>query len=232
MPYFYVDIDCTVIKMTKFLQIYVRYTYEIASYIMKEKTEEGGKRVKDSEITELYWQRSCEAIRQSDSKYGSYCMKIAENILHSREDSEECVSDTWLNAWNSIPPKRPDNLKLFFAKLTRNLAFSSYRINSAAKRGGGELTVVLDELSECIAAKSNVERDYEYAELGQCINAFVRLLPERECNIFVRRYFFTESVEEISERYNIKESNVYVILSRTREKLRRYLKKEWYFDEQ
>ncbi|MBQ8831005.1 MAG: sigma-70 family RNA polymerase sigma factor [Oscillospiraceae bacterium] len=187
--------------------------------------------MEDSKIIEMYMLRDAEAITESNNKYGDYCFAVAENILKNREDAEECVSDTWLRAWNSIPPKKPEKLQMFFAKITRNLAFTRYREKTAEKRGGGEIHLVLDELSQCIAGNADIESDYMGKELGSCIRDFVRTLPERECNIFLRRYFFTESVAEIAGKYGIRESNVMVILSRTRKKLKAHLIKEGYFDE-
>lgn len=104
----------------------------------------------DKQIIELYWQRNEDAIHETSLKYGSYCYSIAHNILSNNEDSEECVNDTWLKAWNSIPPQRPVHLKMFLAKITRNLSFDKYKAGKAAKRGNGEIAVVLDELSECL----------------------------------------------------------------------------------
>jgi len=187
--------------------------------------------VEDSLIIELYWQRSADAIRETDSKYGAYCFAISDNILHSKEDSEECVNDTYLAAWNAIPPHKPAKLRMFLAKITRNLSFNRFNARSAQKRGGVETVLVLDELAECLAAETVVESEYETKELGQCIRMFVRTLPERDGNVFVRRYFFTESVAEIAARYGLTENNVMVILSRTRKKLKAHLIKEGFFSE-
>ncbi len=184
--------------------------------------------MEDSQIVELYWQKNTDAVSETANKYGAYCFTIADNILHSTEDSEECVNDTWLHAWNVIPPQRPHVLRIFLAKITRNLSFDRLRVKSAEKRGGGEITLVLDELAECLASGTNVEGAYEGKELGQCIRSFVRELPERDGNVFVRRYFFTESVAAIAERYGLSKNNVMVILSRTRRKLKAHLLKEGY----
>lgn len=187
--------------------------------------------MEDSEIIELYFRKEEAAIRETDSKYGPYCFRVADNILHNREDSEECVIDTWLHTWNAIPPRKPDNLKMFLVKITRNLAFNRYQSRSAAKRGGGEITLVLDELAECLACESDIAREYEARELGQSVRRFVRSLPEREGNIFVRRYFFTETTEEIARKFGLIRNNVAVILSRTRKKLKNHLIKEGFWDE-
>lgn len=187
--------------------------------------------MEDSQIVELYWQKNADAITETNSKYGAYCFTIANNILHSREDAEECVNDTWLNAWNAIPPQKPGNLQMFLAKITRNLSCNRFNARAAAKRGGGEFAYVLDELAECLVSESDVESTYESRELGQSIRRFVRELPERDGNVFVRRYFFIEPVAAIAKRYGLTKNNVLVILSRTRKKLRTYLMKEGYFNE-
>ena len=187
--------------------------------------------MEDSQIVELYWQKNTYAIKETDSKYGAYCFTIADNILHNKEDSEECVNDTWLNAWNAIPPQKPAKLRMFLAKITRNLSFNRFIAQSAEKRGGGEIVLVLDELAECLADESDVESEYAAKELGECIRLFVRALPERDGNVFLRRYFFTEPVAEIARRYGLTENNVMVILSRTRKKLKKHLIKEGFFRE-
>lgn len=182
--------------------------------------------MEDSEIVALYWQKSEEAIQETQRKYAGYCFSIANHILCDHQDAEECVNDTWLNAWNAIPPQRPRVLPIFLAKITRSLSFNRYHARAAQKRGGGEVALVLDELSECLAGESDIEGEYAAKELGQCIRRFVRALPEKECNVFVRRYFFTDPVKEIAQRYRLTENNVMVILSRTRRKLKQYLIKE------
>ena len=187
--------------------------------------------MEDSQIIELYFRRKEEAIKETDNKYGSYCFSIAENILHNTEDSEECVSDTWLKAWNAIPPGRPTVLRMFLAKITRNLSFNRFHARNAEKRGGGEIHLVLEELAECIANESDTESEYIAKELEQSIRSFVRKLPEREGNVFVRRYFFTEPIAMIAKRYHMTENYVMVSLSRTRGKLKAHLSKEGYFNE-
>lgn len=181
-----------------------------------------------SQIIELYWRKNADAISETSSKYGAYCYTIADNILHSIEDSEECVNDTWLHAWNAMPPQKPNVLRMFLAKITRSLSVNRFKARSAEKRGGGEINLVLDELADCLAGETNVEAEYEVKELEQCIQRFVRGLPERDGNVFVRRYFFTEPVAAIAKRYGLTESNVTVILSWTRKKLRLKLAKEGY----
>jgi len=182
--------------------------------------------MEDSRIVALYWQRNPDAIKETENKYGAYCFFIADNILHSKEDAEECVNDTWLKTWDAIPPQSPNKLQLFLAKITRNLSFNRYKARTAEKRGGGEVSLVLDELSECVVGDPTVEQVYAAKELSECIRLFVRALPERDGNVFVRRYFFTESVSEIAKKYALTENHVMVILSRTRKKLKKHLIKE------
>ncbi len=183
--------------------------------------------MEDDKIVELYWQRSADAISETADKYGAYCFAIAENILHSAEDSDECVNDAWLHAWNAMPPQRPRVLRLFLARITRNLAFDRFRARAAEKRGGGELDLVLDELGECLGG-GDAQSACEAEELRRSIGRFVRSLPEREGNVLVRRYFFAEPVAQIAKGYGLSENHVMVILSRTRKKLKAHLLKEGY----
>lgn len=185
-------------------------------------------KITDEAIIEMYWNRQEEAIAHTSEKYHTYCFAIAKNILYVYEDSEECVSDTWMHAWNSIPPQRPDILKSFLGKITRNLSLDRYRKDHAQKRGGGEVEVCLDELEECVSDGSNVEGEILAGELKDTIQAFVTNLAERDRNVFIRRYFFMENAGEISQKYGLTEGNVLQILSRTRKKLGEYLRKEGY----
>lgn len=184
--------------------------------------------MEDSQIVELYWQKNTDAISQTAHKYGAYCFTIAENILHNTEDSEECVNDTYLHAWNAIPPQRPKVLRMFLARITRNLSFDRFHARNAGKRGGGEIVLVLDELGECLGGGTDTEAAYEAKELRQSIRRFVQALPERDGNVLVRRYFFAEPTADIAKRYGLTENNVMVILSRTRKKLKAHLLQEGY----
>lgn len=186
----------------------------------------GGIAMNDQQIVELYWQRDTSAIQETSKKYGAYCYSIANNILNNKEDSEECVNDAWLKTWNAIPPQRPAILQMFLAKITRNLSLDRFLSCTAQKRGGGEMTLVLDELAECIPSSSDVASEYERKELGRFIRKYVGSLPERDRNIFLRRYFFTDPIADIAIRYGLSENNVTVILSRTRKKLKNRLQKE------
>ncbi len=185
----------------------------------------------DSKIIELYLSKDSEAISASMDKYGSYCFAVANGILGDAEDSEECVNDTWLRAWNAIPPTIPTVLKMFFAKITRHLSFDRYKARRSLKRGGGNIMLVLEELAECIADESDVEGQVDVKELGEVINQFTASLPERDRNLFVRRYFFSEPIKVIAKRYEISENLVNVTLSRVRNRLRSHLSKGGYFHE-
>ena len=182
----------------------------------------------DDKIIQLFFQRKEVAIEETQKKYGSYCFKIANNILNNREDSEECLNDTWLKAWDSIPPTQPTYFNLFLAKITRNFAINTYRSKHTHKRGKGEIALVLDELEECITGETDVETLYIAEELQSSINKFVRGLSEKDGNVFIRRYFYADSIKDISNRYHISENNVRVMLSRTRNKLKLRLEKESY----
>ena len=116
--------------------------------------------MEDSQIIELYWKKNTDAISKTADKYGAYCYAIAKNILHNHEDSEECVNDTWLHAWNAMPPQKPNVLRLFLAKITRNLSLDRFNVRNAEKRGGGEITLVLDELVECFNGGADTETAY------------------------------------------------------------------------
>ena len=153
--------------------------------------------MEDTAILELYWARDEQAIAETQKSYGKYCYSIAYHILHDREDTEECLNDTWMRAWNAIPPKKPNRLELFLGTITRNLSFDRWKAKNAQKRGNGIMDTTLDELAECIPAAHNTEEAVEAAELERSINAFLHTLSEQECNVFLRRYWF---VEEYADR--------------------------------
>ena len=186
----------------------------------------GGIKLEDSKIIDLYWARKEQALAETDAKYGNYCRTIARNILRNFEDTEECVSDTWLHAWNSMPPQRPGILSAFLGRITRNLSFDRCKYQQAAKRGGGALPLALDELGECIPSAQRVEYALEQKELTAAIDRFLRTLPEKDCNLFLRRYWYVDSISVIADRYGMKENTVKSILFRTREKLRKFLGEE------
>lgn len=184
----------------------------------------------DEKIIQLYFDRDEQAIPATAEKYGSYCTSIAKNILGNLEDAEECVNDTYLKAWDAIPPHSPKMLSAFLGKIVRNLAFNRYKHNTADKRGGGELPAVLDELSGCISGKDDVAKAYEYKELTVAINAFLRSLPAQNRNVFICRYWYTDSISDIAARYGMSYAAVSMMLNRLRIKLHNYLT-EWGLEE-
>ena len=177
----------------------------------------------DKQIVELYWQRSERALAETDAKYGSYCRAIACRVLQDERDAEECVSDAYLDVWNRIPPHRPSVLSAFLGKTVRHIAIDRLRSRTAQKRGGGEVFLALDELAECIPAGDRVEREVEKQELAGAIRSFLASLPDHERQVFLRRYWYMDSVEQVCKRFGFSQSKVKSMLSRTREKLRKYL---------
>lgn len=180
----------------------------------------------DNQIIALYWARSENAISETAKKYGNYCHRVALRILDSREDSEECVNDTWLKAWEAIPPTWPEHLSAFLGRITRNLALQRHEKYNAAKRGSGQVPLALHELESCIPGKGDVEKIIDEMVLTEILNRFLEGLPPESRRIFVRRYWYLHSVKEIAEEYRLSESKVKVTLFRTRRKLRQLLEKE------
>lgn len=182
--------------------------------------------MEDSRIIELYWARSEEAITASSEKYGGHCYAIAQRILCQSEDSRECVNDTWLRAWNSIPPSRPDSLKAFLGTITRRLALDRRRCDRAEKRGGGEVTLALEELRDCVASPACVERGAEEGELAELLDRFLASLSKEARIIFLQRYWYLCPVKQIARHRGISESGVKMSLLRSRKKLKALLDKE------
>ena len=181
--------------------------------------------MEDSKIIELFWERSENAISEADAKYGKYCYAIAYNILYSEPDSEECVNDTYLRAWNAIPPERPLHLRAFLGRITRNLALNRYAVLHAKKRGNGT-ELALEELAEVLADPDSEIDRAETDALREALNRFLGSLPRDTRIMFVRRYFYLLSITEIADGLGASENRVKVTLHRTREKLRSYLEKE------
>ena len=178
--------------------------------------------MEDEKIIELFFERSEQAIRALDMKYGKICRSLSYNIVNSREDAEECVSDAYLGAWNAIPPARPDPLLSYIAKIVRNLSLKLYWNKEAAKRGG-HYTMALEEIEGCIAGQNTAEDELDARELARILGEFLDALTVENRVIFLRRYWFADSCRDIAELVGLTEKNVSVRLSRTREKLRRYL---------
>lgn len=182
--------------------------------------------MEDCEIVELYWSRAESAIDETDRKYGRMCGAIAFNILHNREDSDECVSDTYLKAWYAMPDERPALLGSFLGKITRNLSLNRWRAVHAKKRGGGEPEALLDELAECVPAAGGTAETADGLETARLIDAFLLGLDRQSRVFFVRRYFYADSIGYIASRFDASESKVKSSLMRTRNKLRAYLANE------
>ena len=180
----------------------------------------------DQGIVRLYFARSEQAIQETDATYGGYCYSIAYNILANAEDSEESVSDTYLSAWNAIPPRKPIPLAPFLGKMVRHISIDRWRRKSAAKRGGGEMLIALEELGECVASRDDIEAQIERKELVRLVREFVADLPDMERRIFVCRYWYLDTIPDIAKRYGFSVSKVNSILYRTRGKLEKRLKLE------
>lgn len=182
--------------------------------------------MQDEKIVQLYWERNEQAITETSEKYGHYCTKIAYNILCSSEDAQECVNDTYVNAWSSLPPHKPKILSTFLGKIVRNLSFNRYKHEHALKRGGGETALVLDELCEIVSDKEDVESAVSRKELVKALNEFISKLTKEKRYMFIRRYWYTDSVKDIAEKCGLSENSVSVELNRTRKKLCDYLKRK------
>ena len=184
--------------------------------------------MEDSTIVALYWARDEEAIRQTQIKYGRYCYAIAYSILRSREEAEECENDTYLNAWRSMPPHKPQMLSAFLGKITRRISLDKWRRSTAEKRGSGEVSLSLSELADCIPDSKSIDENLQAEELAKLIDAFLRALPPTERSIFMCRYWYFDSIEDIAARFGKKESGIYSSLERTRKNLWKYLSERGY----
>lgn len=182
--------------------------------------------MKDEEIVQLYFDRNEAAIAESKTKYDKYLMKIANNILFNNEDAEESVNDTYLSAWNSIPPHKPEVLSTFLGKITRGHAIDIYRRKHADKRIPSEYCSSLDELEECVPGTSTVEENLEVKRLGEVINTFLKEQKEDARNLFIGRYYYSDSLKDVAEYNGMTEAKAKMILFRTRQKLKEYLEQE------
>lgn len=175
--------------------------------------------MEDKSIVDLYWERNENAITETANKYGKYCFAIAFNILSDTEDAEESVNDSYLNAWNSMPPHRPAILSTFIGKITRFISLKKWRDRRAQKRGGGSIDLAYEELSECVPANGEIEETLEAKELAKIIDAFLDTLPLAEQKVFICRYWYFDSISAISTQFRFSESKVKSMLHRTRKKL-------------
>ena len=178
--------------------------------------------MEDTEIITMYFGRQETAIQETKNKYGAYLNVMAYNILHSLEDAEEVVDDTYMAAWNTMPPTKPKNLKYFLSRITRNLSFDRLDYKNARKR-----RALFVELDECIPDRQNdVELIWEAKEIGRIINDFLQILDRKTCAVFLARYYYAYSIKELAGQYALSERQVKYLLSKTRNKLRTYFEKE------
>ncbi|MDO4788557.1 MAG: sigma-70 family RNA polymerase sigma factor [Johnsonella sp.] len=184
--------------------------------------------MEDYRIVDLYWQRNESAIFETAAKYGKYLHSISYQILLNDEDAEECVNDTYNDAWQSMPPHRPSILSTFLGKITRRISIDLWRKYSAKKRGGGEMALALDELKECVSGTGDVETEVERLELQRKLNAFLLALPQIDRQVFMCRYWYMDSISDIAKQFSYSESKVKSMLCRTRNRLRTILEKEGY----
>ena len=187
--------------------------------------------MQDERIVELYWKRSEAAIRHTDQKYGHYLMKLSYNILADWEDSKESVNDTYLSAWKSMPPHRPSVLLTYLCKITRQISVDVFRKRNSAKRKASEYALSLSELEDCVSAGNTTEQDVDLHLLAKAIQDYLAELPGETRDVFIGRYFFSDSIREVAGYYGMSESRAKSMLCRTRIGLKKYLEQEGFFDE-
>jgi RNA polymerase sigma-70 factor (ECF subfamily) len=186
----------------------------------------GGVNMTDNKILDLYEARSESAISETAKQYGTYCTTIAMRILQNNEDSEEIVNDTYLKAWNAIPPQRPPVFSAFLGRITKNLSLDKHKARKTQKRGGNEIALLLSEIEEFVSSGYNLEKEVDSKVFKELIEKFLFSIEKNDRLIFVRRYWFNDSITAISERYDMSESKVKSSLFRTRKKLKTHLEKE------
>lgn len=180
--------------------------------------------MEDYRIVDMYWDRDEGAIAESDKKYGRMLNSLSFALLSSREDAEECVNDTYIDAWNAMPVARPDNLGAFLSKITRRISIDRFRARHRQKRGGVDNLTL--ELTDCIPSSESVESEYENGRLKEALDSFLYSLDKEKRVMFVRRYFYSHSIDQISEQMNISVAKVKTTLFRIRKSLKEYLEKE------
>jgi len=183
-------------------------------------------KINDQQILDLFWNREEEALDITMQKYGRVLYKIARNILHDGQDAEECVNDTLMQAWKAIPPKQPEFFGAYLSKITRNFSLQRWRKAGAAKRGGGQGNLILDELRETIPHPDSAEKSFEYTQTLRSINMYLDKMDADSRIVFVRRYFFGDSVQDICARFGAGQSKIKSMLHRARQKLRIHLEQE------
>ncbi|MBP1543557.1 MAG: RNA polymerase sigma factor [Oscillospiraceae bacterium] len=180
----------------------------------------------DSDIVALYWSRDEAAVRETQQKYQGYLMKIACNILYNREDGQEAVNDTYMKAWNAMPPHKPDLLSVFLGRITRQLSIDRWRGMTREKRGGGEFSLSLDELSDVVSGQDDAERSFEMSQLSECIGTYLRGISAEKRDVFLWRYYFCDPIRDIAARRGESEAKIKSMLFRVREGLKQHLEKE------
>ena len=182
--------------------------------------------MEDQEIIDLYWARDQRAITETSEKYGAFLGHIAWNVLHSHDDAEECVNDTYLRTWNTIPPTRPSAFRFWLGRITRNLSLDRWKQAKAVKRGGDGMELLLGELDACVPAPRGTEQILEDREIASLISAFLRTLPPEPRSIFLRRYWYGDSVAQIAQALGCTQGKIKSSLFRTRNSLRAYLEEK------
>lgn len=182
--------------------------------------------MEDSGIVALFHQRDQRAIKETEQKYGSLGMKMAQNLTGSQQDAEECLNDALLRVWNAIPPANPENYCAYLLKTVRNAALDRYKSRRRGKRGGGQISQALDELTEIFPASENVEQELEQRELMRAVTAFLQNLPEKQCSLFICRYWQSAAITDLAKRFGMTENHVKVTLARMRKRLQNYLREE------
>ncbi len=180
----------------------------------------------DNAIIDLYFARDQQAVQATAQAYGAYCASIAQRILDDRGAAEECVNDAWLKCWQSIPPQRPRSLKSFAGRIVRNLALSALRADAAQKRGGGQVRLALEELGEVVSGSDTPEGALDRQAFRAALDGFLAGLPERNRNLFLRRYWYLDSVEQLARRFGMSRTQVTTTLHRLRQRLRVHLEQE------
>lgn len=203
--------------LLQYFKMFCGYISEIPLNLAK-----GEKQMDDQSIVELYLQRDENAIKESRNKYEAYCYRIAMNILSVAEDVEECINDTWISVWNRIPPVIPKSLKAFLGKLVRDISLSRYRAVHAKKRYNG-MELILDELAECIPSEQDIQESLEQKELSGTVNGWLDSLPQEDRVLFVKRYYYGETVKQLSEMQSCTENQMAQKMMKLRNKLKAHL---------
>lgn len=179
--------------------------------------------MEDEEIIELYFSRSEKAIEETSRKYHSFCYSVANRVLRSNEETEECINDVYLKLWNTIPPQRPQCLMAYIGRIVKNISISKWRSNNSLKHNSGKGLIQLSELAECVDMETDIESENDRAELAETVTEFIRGLKEIKQRIFIQRYWYMMDIKEIAENNNLGESKVKMTLMRTRNELKDYL---------